>query len=301
MILNNFAFTIKFCNGCDVMKYRFVRFPGGKPKAVTFSYDDGIKSDLRLADILDEYNIKCTFNIPNTSIGGTGCLSEDEIRNLHKNGHEIAVHCARHRAPGQIRPIEGIRDVMENRIALENILGCIIRGMAYPNSGITRMESGTSYEVIRNYLKSLDIAYARTLGGDNDSFYIPEDWYAWMPTAHHNNPKIFDYIDKFTAFSPDNMYYSSKGARLFYIWGHSYEFANENNWDRLKKICEKLANRDDIYYATNIEIYDYVNAYYSLMYSADEKMAYNPSFIKIWFECDGKLYCIEPGETIKLN
>ena len=28
------------------MRYRFMRYPGGKPKAVTFSYDDGFWFDV---------------------------------------------------------------------------------------------------------------------------------------------------------------------------------------------------------------------------------------------------------------
>ena len=189
---------------------------------------------------------------------------------------------------------------MQNRIDLEKILGGIVRGMAYPNSGVRKLQSGVSYDTIKNYLQSLDIAYARTLGGDNDMFLIPDDWYLWMPTAHHNNPKIFEYIDKFVEFSADNAYYGAKGALLFYIWGHSFDFERQNNWERIERICEKLGDKDDIYYATNIEIYDYVNAYYSLVFSADGKTVYNPTLFEIWFECDGTLYCIALGETLKI-
>ncbi len=283
------------------MQYRFIRFPEGKLKAVTFSYDDGKKSDLRLADTLEKHNMKCTFNVPSAWIGTDGHFTEEDLRGLKKRGHEIAVHCARHRAPGHQRAIEGIQDVMENRLELERILGSIVRGMAYPNSGIRRMESGVSYDTVRGYLKDLDIAYARTLGGDNNEFKIPEDWYAWMPTAHHNNPKIFDYIDEFVRFKSDGTYYGSKGARLFYIWGHSFEFDRDDNWDRLDKICDRLGKRDDTWYASNIDIYDYINAYYALMFSADGKTVYNPSLIKVWFECDERLYCLNSGETIKID
>ena len=45
------------------MKYQFMRFPGGKAKAVTFSYDDGFRSDLRLLETMGRYGIKGTFNI----------------------------------------------------------------------------------------------------------------------------------------------------------------------------------------------------------------------------------------------
>lgn len=48
--------------------YRFMRFPNGKPKAVTFSYDDCTKFDKPFVEILNKYGIKCTFNIPSAWI-----------------------------------------------------------------------------------------------------------------------------------------------------------------------------------------------------------------------------------------
>lgn len=35
------------------MDYVFMRYPGGKPKALTFSYDDGSVQDKRLAEIFE--------------------------------------------------------------------------------------------------------------------------------------------------------------------------------------------------------------------------------------------------------
>ena len=88
--------------------------------------------------------------------------------------------------------------------------------------------------------------------------------------------------------------------RLFYLWGHSYEFERNKNWELLDDICKKLAGRDDIWYATNIEIYNYVQAYNALVYSADSKIVYNPTLFDIWFDIDGVLYCLKSGETLKL-
>ena len=42
--------------------------------------------------------------------------------------------------------------------------------------------------------------------------------------------------------------------QIFYIWGHSYEFEGNRNWDRLERLCEMLAGRDDIFYGTNREV-----------------------------------------------
>ncbi|MBQ6894266.1 MAG: hypothetical protein IJN40_02075 [Clostridia bacterium] len=44
------------------MRSFFMRYPGGKAKAVTFSYDDGVIHDIRLAEVFDKYNMKATFN-----------------------------------------------------------------------------------------------------------------------------------------------------------------------------------------------------------------------------------------------
>ena len=83
-----------------------------------------------------------------------------------------------------------------------------------------------------------------------------------------------------------------------YIWGHSYEFNNNDNWELIEEICQKLANNDEIWYATNIEIYDYVEAYKRLIYSADGHKIYNPTLYEIWLDVDGKLHSVKSGETI---
>ena len=64
------------------MRYRFLRFPEGKPKAVTLSYDDGIRADKRFSDIITKYGMKCTFNINSGAMnsGNPNKLTADELR-----------------------------------------------------------------------------------------------------------------------------------------------------------------------------------------------------------------------------
>ncbi len=280
------------------MRSVFMRYPQGKAKAVTFSYDDGVPQDKRLAETFDKYGLKATFNFTSNSV-----FSKEEIKEYFlSKGHEIAVHGAFHRANGNTRVIEGIRDVLDCRLELESRCDSIIRGMAYPDTGITQMGNFGSYEAIKNYLTELDIAYSRTLGGDNNSFTLPADFHAWMPTAHHNNPKIMNYIDEFLNLDiSTNTYHARRIPRLFYIWGHSYEFDRNDNWEHIDAICKKFSDNDEIWYATNIEIYDYVEAYKSLQYSADGHIVYNPTLHTIWFDVDGKLYSIESGETLHID
>ena len=283
------------------MRSFFMRYPGGKAKAVTFSYDDGVIHDLRLAGIFDKYNMKATFNF-NCCFMREKNFSKEEIQeHFLSKGHEIAVHGANHRANGNMRPIEGIRDVLDCRLELEERCGQIIRGMAYPDTGITVFGNFSKYEDVKQYLKELDIAYARTLGGDNNKFLLPDDFHAWMPTARHANPKIMEYIEEFLNLDlSTKTYHARRYPRLMYIWGHSYEFQTDDNWELIEQICEKLANNDEIWYATNIEICDYVNAYKSLIYSANGMTIYNPTLYEIWFDVDGVTYSVKPGETLSL-
>ena len=281
-----------------MIKYEFLRFPGDKRKAVTLSYDDGHAVDLKFADIISKAGLKCTFNL-NSNVLRKNVITDEEIQEkILDRGHEVAVHGYLHTAPSAQRPIEGIKEVLNCRLELEERFDRIIRGMAYPDRSVRFCDNGTSYEIIKAYLQSLDIAYARTVGGDNDDFRLPEDWHCWMPSVHHNNPKVLEYIDKFLNIEFTK---AKNPPRLFYMWGHAYEFDRNDNWDLLDKICDKLGGHEDIWYATNIEIYDYVNAYYSLQHSADASRVYNPTAQTIWFVCNEVPYIIHPGETIRVK
>lgn len=289
------------------MRYRFLRYPGGKAKAVTLSYDDGGRDDIRLAETLNQYGIRCTFNINSGLLGKNeqdGRLSPEEIcRYILDAGHEIAIHGKMHMAPGLSRPVDCIQDMLNCRLELESIFDRIIRGMAYPDSGITNMQNEADYATIRRYLKDLGIVYARSLGGDNDQFRLPTDWMAWIPTAHHRNPRVLEYAETFLALNPDGgkVYYADRYPRLFYLWGHSFEFSGRNEWDLLDRLCQTLGGHGDVWYATNMEIYEYVQCYNALVFSADGRKVHNPTLTRVWFRTDEKLYAVAPGQTMEIN
>ena len=287
------------------MRYCFLRFPEGKPKAFTMSYDDGVREDIRLAEICNRYGVKCTFNINSGMIPqepDNKRLTANEIQeHLLQAGHEVAVHGSKHRAPGLQRPIDVIQDVLNDRLKQEQLFGRIVRGMAYPDSGINKLHSGNSYETIRQNLQDLGIAYARSASADNDRFLLPEDWYNWIPTAHHDNPHVIEYAEKFANLNVNSRYCGHRYPHLFYLFGHSFEFSRNDNWDQIDAILQILSNKEDTWYPTNIQLRDYVVAYDSLVTSADGTRIYNPTLQEIWFDVDRKLYNIKPGQTLTLD
>lgn len=283
------------------MRYRFLRFPDGKTKAVTLSYDDGTINDITLAKTLTDYGMKATFNLNGRAFRKEGYLKKEDVEKyILSKGHEVAIHGYYHRGQGMIRPIEGIRDILDCRLEMEKEYGRIIRGMAYPDMGVDLFTTPFTYEDVKAYLKSLDIAYARVWGHDNNAFMLPHDWHCWKPSFHHDNPNAQSYIDEFLSLNPDGKNsLMSRYPRLLFMWGHGVEFAN--NWGVLEGICKKLSGKSDVWYATNIEIYDYVEAYNSLIYSADETIIYNPTLYDVFFDADGKTYCVESGKTITIG
>lgn len=279
------------------MKYCFLRFPGGKFKAVTLSYDDGNLSDLQLIDIINRYKIKGTFNINSSNVDKPGKLSSKHIEeNIIQGGHEIAIHGERHIAPGVGRSELVIADILNCRRFLENSFDTIVRGMAYPDSGIMNLHNKNTIENIQSYIKSLGIAYARVWGNDNSEFMLPDNFLMWSPTAHHENPHLTEYIEKFLALEEKNFRTWARHPRLFFLWGHSSEFVANNNWNILEDFCERISYKEDTWYATNIEIYDYVKAYNDVIMNCDGTKIYNPTLTAVWLDVDGELHCVLPGE-----
>ena len=88
---------------------------------------------------------------------------------------------------------------------------------------------------------------------------------------------------------------------LFYVWGHAYEFNNNNNWDLIEEFCKKVHGDDRVWYATNMEIYEYIEAVKRLVISADNRMVYNPSAIDVWVSNDGETVKIPAGASVTLD
>lgn len=284
--------------------YMYMRFPGGKYKAVTFSYDDGFRTDIRLAQTLDKYGLKGTFNINSGYISqdpeGKWMTADDIRTHILGKGHEVANHGYQHWSLCSHRPLEGIRDLLRCRMELESLFGGFVRGLAFPDNGVSRFDNGSDLESLKSYLRSLDIVYARSGETANRSYKLPSDWLLWGPTTRHADPKVMEYIAEFKALQEAKQYISETHPRVFFLWGHSWEFKKFNNWELLEEICQQLSGMEDTWYATNMEIYEYTQAYNSLVYSADSLRVHNPTRTDVWFFRDRVTYCVKAGETIIL-
>ena len=271
-----------------------MRFPQGKAKAFTMSYDDGVYQDIRLVEIMNRNGLKGTFNInagqisPTDAVKGYERLSAGQINALYlPNGHEVALHTYSHSLLVDL-PIENITyEYLKDKEILEAITGNIIRGAAYPFSQYNNQ--------VLAALKTCGVAYAR--GGDEtEGFALPADWLQIKNTVRHKNPRLLELTEQFLELAPP----PHAPCSLFFLMGHSFEFDQKGNWDLMETFAERMGGHDDIWYATNIVIFDYISAYHSVRFNLAQTIAENPTATDVWINKNGKIHLLAAGRTTLL-
>ena len=264
----------------------FYQFPGNRNKALNFSIDDGVLEDEHMVAIFNRYGIKGSFNLNScqddypTRIR----LSRENIDRIYA-GHEIACHTEYHPPLDMISRSEVIREMFGDRQRLEAASGRMITGFVYPN--------GHCSPALAEIALAAGFEYARTTHSQRELWYVPQDFFFWSPTCHYLEAPEF--VEPFLCETRQLL-------TLFCIWGHSYEPEKNHQWDLIEKLCAKLGNRDDVWYATSLEICRYVKAIRSLIFSADGKTVFNPSAVTVCFRTGGwevkECINIAPGETV---
>lgn len=266
---------------------RFV-YPNGKRKALTFSYDDAQVFDRELVRIFNKYNVKGTFHLNSGTLsekrdGKEFFISKEEVADLYK-GHEVAVHGVEHRNLPNLSRSQMVVEIGEDRKALEKLTDGFVQGMSYA--------FGSYNDQVVEVLKVLGIKYSRTVKATN-GFFPPEDFLTWHPTCHHSG-NLMELGERFLN-TPDYI-----ELPLMYVWGHSYEFGNINDYSLIDRFCEMMCGKEDIWYATNLEICDYINATRSQEFSADGMTMKNPSAMSVWINTKDGIVEVKPGEVISL-
>ena len=278
--------------------YKFVRFPEFKLKALTLSYDDANRQDKRLIAIMKQHGLKGTFNINSGAYGEKyqgeekGRMSKQEAIDLYTDsGMEVAVHGNHHINLTKV-PIElAIDEIMTDRKDLEKTFNRVVKGMAYAY--------GAYDDQVVDMLKKCGIEYSRTTICTG-KFDLPTDWLRLQTTCHHKDECLMDFAKQFVEKKEDSRFWRND-LSLFYLWGHSYEFDNDDNWGVIEKFAEYVGNRDDIWYATNGDIFAYLKSAEKLCFSLDGKLVQNPTAIDIYIDYVGQKCVVPAGKTVRIE
>ena len=272
----------------------FFRFPGFTWRACTMTYDDGPAEDIRFIEIMRQYGLRGTFNLTKDYLltGWTGvrdALTVQQVKDIFRDDTEIALHGCEHyslaRTPNPIT----LRELIECKAFLEEQFGQPVRGIATPY--------GSCDEDVQKLFKMIGLDYARDSVRSSESFEMPTDWLRWEATSRSRHPRLFENVDLFLG----NDYFRKIGTRrplLFNLWGHTYEFTEDNNWGDFERFCDKMANAGNVWFGTNIEVYRYVDAFNRLIFSADGSFVENPSAIDVYLCYRDVDVIIPAGKTV---
>ena len=259
------------------------RWPGHKVGAVTTSWDDGTIHDRRLVELLNRCGLKGTFNLNSGRLGnkpkeGHEIVSADEVKSLYA-GHEVACHSVTHPSLQELADDQIRAELLEDRRRLEQLVGYPVRGFALPNGS-------WDHRVLR-IARECGLVYSRPVT-PQQYFTPPLDFMDWQPTTHHKGD-LAALWQKFT--------WCRRAAKLFCLWGHSYEFHTDQNWQIIEDFAALAGREETVWHATNLQVYEYLTAWRQLQFTVDQGLMRNVSHLMLWYSCAGKTGTIQPDES----
>lgn len=278
------------------MVRKYMRYPDGKGKAITLSYDDGVQQDIPMIALMKKYGVKGTFNLnsarfitrdhvyPEGKVW-RAMIDEDVVPTYSDPICSVATHSAHHPTLLNATEAEIAEEILSDRKNLEALFGKVINGHAIPN--------GPYDETTIKVGKMCGLKFMRTTKSTK-SYKYPKTLLPLDPTCAHSDPYLMELTEQFLADSP------KEDPFLFYLWGHTYTFEGNNNWYIIEDFMKAVSGKEDIWFATNDEIFDYAEKFNQLESSANGHIVHNPTDTEIWFMAGGKTHTIKSGETIKI-
>lgn len=281
----------------------YMLWPDGKEKCLTLSFDDGTKEDERICELLRERGLRATFNLNPGLFGsddhlvrpGTDVwhrkLPRNRILDVYK-GFEIAVHGYTHASMTVNGSAMAAYEIVRAKEELEELAHAPVRGMAWP----IRFE-GKGCDDVCALARACGISYGRTTKRTYSCRGVPGNVMTWNPTCSYVEPQLADMVESFLSVPRKE---DLRNPYLLFVWGHGYEATSRNAWGVLEGFFDDVACKDDVWYATNIEVCDYLTAYRSLVYSSTGSYLFNPSYLDVWLLIDGERLVVPSGKTINV-
>ena len=259
-------------------------YPGGRSKAINITYDDGVLQDVPFVAMLNRYGLKGTFNLNSQLMAEEFAWTHAngmQVRRLDPataqrlyDGHEVASHTLTHPYMKDLPTEEILRQMREDKRALERLFGREVRGFAVPFDYFDDRIAGCAQQV--------GFAYART--SDLSFHYQPcGEYYGWKAGIYHILPELSSYVDGF--------FNTRKELAVCQIVGHSYDLDAENLWDTMEAVCCRVSEDGDIWPCTHWELVRYLRA-------MDAFDGVNRSDQTLWFAQDGVRFALHPGESL---
>lgn len=264
-------------------------YPGGKPKAFSLSYDDGVEQDARLVALLNQYGLKGTFNLNSQLmlerfewIHESGMpvrrLSVEQAKGLYE-GHEIASHSLTHPYLHTLSEEEVMYQLGEDKRRLEETFDRQVAGFALPfmeyNDTIAGCAQRCGFEYVR-------------ISEESGSFNPVQPRFWRRAGMFHLNPQLGQFVEQF--------FRTDQELALCQIVGHSYDLEVENLWSEMDALFCAVSRNPEVVCLTNLELVRYLDAMERVQIY--EGVIVNPTDVQLWFRRGDRAFSLKPGERI---
>jgi peptidoglycan-N-acetylglucosamine deacetylase len=225
---------------------------------ITTSWDDGHQLDLRLAELLAEFDMPGTFYISpfDAEFRIADRLANSEIEDLAQH-FEIGAHTLTHPRLPTVSRQAASDEIVNSKMYLEDITGSMVSSFCYPGGAY----NAEHVQMVRD----AGFSYARTVerfrrDARADPLRAPTTVHAYshlvdIPQALHYgklNPAatwgIYSHWERLAERLFDEVL--AKGG-VFHLWGHSWEVERNNDWAALRRILDYISRRPGVSYVVN--------------------------------------------------
>jgi peptidoglycan-N-acetylglucosamine deacetylase len=235
------------------------------PAHITTSWDDGHPMDLRLAELLEQYELPGTFYVPISNERPT--LKGSQLRELSKRfeigGHTLT-HCDLTALPSGVARVE----ISDCRHAIEQITGRACTAFCFPRGRFRRQHlddvRDSGFRTART-VELMSFDKPRTRSG---VAVIPTTVQAWptnpMEMARNATKRmrvgnLFRYLQfrkhDWVASAKALLSHVMTNGGVFHLWGHSWEIDEAGEWENVEEIFKTLSGcRGAARFLTNSEL-----------------------------------------------
>lgn len=266
-------------------------FPGGRRKAFSVSYDDGVEQDVRFVELLNRYGLKGTFNLNSllmerrfawTHVSGLVVrrLPPETAACLYA-GHEVASHTLTHPYMDSLSREEIMHQLSADRAKLQQLTGQAVSGFAVPFDYYSELIAGCAREC--------GFEYAR-ISEESGCFRAEDDAYHWRATVFHCSVEAEGLFRRFLD--------AEEELACFQLVGHTYDLDAGAMWDQIEALFAAVSGRDDVLPMTTLELVRYTKAMAAAEIGGG--VIRNRSSLPLWFDANGLICEVRPGETLAL-
>lgn len=226
---------------------------------VTTSWDDGHRSDLRLAGMLQEYGLAGTFYVSpeNHEFAPRDLLTAPEVRDLSRD-FEIGAHTVTHPRLPVVPEDQARREIVESKVMLERITGRAVSSFCYPYGSYTdahiRLVKDAGYTYARTVARyQFGLADPYEAGTSVQAYSHRLDPWRIAYFARFRPIKVLRYLD-WDVLARDMFDRVLRRGGIYHLWGHSWEIDEHDDWARLARVFRHISARPGVRYVANDEL-----------------------------------------------